>query len=154
VVVGSQDIALAWEALRSYDDSAGRRFDEALRGMPLTEMQRRELHYWHRQAMEALRQYAARAIPGTLGAVALAQADVGEIVARAEAAWARALVGAHGAEADGDAEGDADPPESVATDVVVAGRQSGLSGPAATQDQPDALEIRRRALAARLAAGS
>lgn len=136
--------SLIWETLRDYDDVAGRRFDEALAVMPLSDLQRRELRFWQRQSMEALRQYAARAVPAALSAVQQAQQEADELVSRAASAWERAArvaaaVAAAAAESQPDAPA-ADPGEPVAT--------------AAGDAEPDALEVRRRALAARLATGS
>lgn len=158
----NQDSSLAWEAFRHYDDVAGRRFDEALAAMPLTPLQRRELRFWHRQALEALRLYAARALPAALSNIDLAQQEADELVARAAAAWQRAATAAttepavttapapivRAEPADEVARGAGAPATSPAPPTTV--RLPAASG----DDLPDALEIRRRALAARLAAGS
>jgi hypothetical protein len=142
--VRNQDSNLAWEAFRHYDDVAGRRFDEALAAMPLSALQRRELRFWHRQSMEALRLYAARALPAALSNIDGAQEEADELVARAGASWQRAASAA------------AEPPAEAAAPaaVVPEAAPSTVRLTSAADEQPDALEIRRRALAARLAAGS
>jgi hypothetical protein len=138
--VRNQDSSLAWEAFRHYDDVAGRRFDEALAAMPLTALQRRELRFWHRQSMDALRLFSARALPAALSNIDLAQQEADELVARAAASWQRAATAA----------AEHRDPEDEAAGPLPAEPHA---EPAA-DDQPDALEIRRRALAARLAAGT
>jgi hypothetical protein len=169
--VRDQDSSLAWEAFRHYDDAAGRRFDDALAALPLTPLQRRELRFWHRQAMDALRLYAARALPAALTNIDTAQQEADELVARAAAAWQRAAAAATrsstgpGAAAPppgprAPADADTRKPADPATIDAGGPPASPTPGPpidltiAEAQDLPDALEIRRRALAARLAAGS
>jgi len=164
--VRSHDSSLAWEAFRHYDDAAGRRFDEALATMPLTALQRRELRFWHRQAMDALRLYAARALPAALSNVDSAQQEVDELVARASASWQRAATAATAPPetatvvTTAPTPAPAQPhqpdraPDGTAPKPTRAASAGTVDVTAAAADKPDALEIRRRALAARLAAGS
>lgn len=86
--MSAPDARLAADVLAQFTDAASARFDDALAALPLDEAQRRELKYWQRQSLAALRQYAASALPGVLAAVAEAQQDALDAVEAAARAWA------------------------------------------------------------------
>lgn len=122
------DPRLAAEILAQFTDSASSRFDASLARMPLDEAQQRELRYWQRQSLVALRQYAAVAVPAVLAAVAAAQQDAGDAFESAARAW--------------------DEPQRP--DVGSPPLEEAKPSP----DHPDTLELRRRSVAARLASGA
>lgn len=80
----------AAEILAQYTDTASAHFDEALGALVIDEAQRRELRYWQRQSLAALRQYAGVALPGALAAVATAKQEALDSVAAAAQVWAAA----------------------------------------------------------------
>jgi hypothetical protein len=84
----ASDARLAAEILAQFRDAATVHFDEVLATMPLDDAQRRELRYWQRQSLSALRDYAAVALPAALTAVAAAQQDTLAAVDAAARTWA------------------------------------------------------------------
>ena len=82
------DAGLAWDVLRRFSDPASERFDAVLAAAGLDEATARELRFWHREAVEGVRQYAASALPAVFLALAAAQDDVTAAAERAEQAWA------------------------------------------------------------------
>jgi hypothetical protein len=86
--VSAPDTRLASEILAQFTDTASAHFDTSLDAMPLDEQQRRELRFWQRQSLAALREYAASALPGALAVLSAAQADVHESLQAAARTWA------------------------------------------------------------------
>jgi hypothetical protein len=153
-------VRLAREVLAQFDDTATARFDDVLARLPIDEMDRRELKYWQRQSLATVREFAALALPAALSAVATAQQDTVDAIAAAERSWAEVTA----APADTVSESAA-PDRPTPTDtngpalaaVVVATALDTADATDADHDDPDqadALELRRRVLAARLANGA
>ncbi|MEO6714003.1 MAG: hypothetical protein ABIM89_11315 [Mycobacteriales bacterium] len=127
--MSAPDERLAAEILAHFTETASARFDDSLAAMPLDDVQRRELRFWQRQSLRALRQYAAGALPGALAAMSAAQQETNESLEAAAKAWAATQV--------------AREPAAEESPVGAAGAV-----------EPDHLELRRRTVAARLASGA
>ena len=84
------DAGLAWDVLRRFTDPASARFDAVLAAAGLDPETARALRFWHREAVEGVRQYAASALPAVFLALAAAQDDVAAAADRAGRAWAEA----------------------------------------------------------------
>ena len=108
---------VAAEVLRWVEDPASRRFDEVLARTSLSVDQQRELRYWQRQSLQAVKRYAAETVPAVLSTVRAAQRDADDHTTSAADSWAEVRR-------------------------------------AAVPSAGDALEARRRNVAARLATGS
>ncbi len=147
-------VRLATEILAQFTDTASARFDDVLASLTIDELHRRELKYWQRQSLASVRQFAAHALPAALSAVATAQQDALDAVAAAESSWAAVTP------KPADPAAETPVPEMANRETALAAvlvAQLDAAPPADTHsdpDQPDALELRRRALAARLANGA
>jgi hypothetical protein len=124
------DGEIAAEVLRWCEDAASRRFDEVLAAASLSIEQQRELRYWQRQSVHAVKRYAADTVPAVLALVRAAQRDAEDQATSAADTWAGVQRAA------------AAVPEDGAIRLM------------AVPTADDALEIRRRNVAARLATGS
>lgn len=81
------DAGLAWDVLRRFTDPAGARFEAVLAAADVDPETARALRFWHREAVEGVRQYAAYVLPAVFLALAAAQDDIVAAADRAERAW-------------------------------------------------------------------
>jgi hypothetical protein len=138
---------VAAEVLRWFEDPASRRFDEVLARTSLSVDQQRELRYWQRQSLQAVKRYAAETVPAVLSAVHAARRDAEDQAASAADTWA-------GVRRAAAVPTDAAEPPAVPR-VPSAEPAPGIAMRlAAVPSADDALETRRRNVAARLATGS
>jgi hypothetical protein len=134
--VPADDVRLADEILAQFTDAASARFDQALGSMPLDDSRRRELKYWQRQSLAALRQYAAVALPGAIAAVTAAQSDALASLEAAGRTWADARA------------------EPVEVRLLAVSNPEEPVPNTDEGEEPNSLEVRRRTVAARLASGA
>ncbi|HVE64123.1 MAG TPA: hypothetical protein VNB94_10005 [Mycobacteriales bacterium] len=131
---------LAWEVMAGFDDPATTTFDAVLAAAGLDEMTARALRFWQRESVHNTKQYAASALPAVLDVMARAQAEAQAATDRGSDAW----------RSHGPAEIDFADAAPLPADTPV-GQPPAAPAPSPDAATDDLLEIRRSAVAARLA---
>lgn len=123
------DAALAWDLLQRFADPASQRFDGVLAAAGVNDETARALRFWHRESVQAVKQYAAHVLPAVFATLAEGAAESAASTDRAESAWRAA---------------------GQELPASVPGRALPDPGPEILRT-PHTLEERRRTVAARLA---